>query len=370
VLDPRRGPWRLPVLHLQEAARGAMLRALAGLLAFVPAQGLLLRQEAANATAEQEQGRTVVFWHVGNSDQVVQDQLRQLLETPFAGAVRFVADRCPPAGRPSPAVLQQLRSTPGFEEVPRHETFSCGQEYFEMPTLWALHEHCQAHPEDFVAYIHTKSKDRLRQGMMKRLLQNRKCIDNCLATGKVACGVNVHGAADGPCPGMFTRDGASQATWCHFSGNFWWARCDYVATLNPPWEDQLLDEAKLNSRWKGWWGDARPYGRYFAEWWLLNDVQAQHRPGNDSFIMGYSKGTISSPHGQTSVLRQAHLVRAFQCPAYGQHWESDHRASSRLTASSTHALERQHKGAQDMYWKGLCPASLGYANLKDRVCGV
>ena len=22
----------------------------------------------------------------------------------------------------------------------------------------------------------------------------------------------------------------------------------------------------------GWWGDGRPYGKYYAEWWLLNDV--------------------------------------------------------------------------------------------------
>jgi len=357
-------------------ARGAAMRALAGLLAAGPARGLLLphggpEMQAANDTAEREQGRSVVFWHVANSDQVVLDQLEQLLQTPFAGAVKFVARGCDsPRARPSPSMLRKLRATPGLEEVPRHEIFACGREYFEMPTLWALHEHCQAHPKDFVAYIHTKRDASKRHYMMDRLLQSRACIDGCLAAGKVACGANLHAAADGPCPGSSHSEPGSDCAWCHFSGNFWWARCDYVATLNPPWDDQLLDEVNLHRKWKGWWGDVRPYGRFFAEWWLLNDVQARHRKGAGSVVMDYDTSTITGPRGRTSFLRQAHLVQPLGCPSNGTYWGSDLQAERKLTAAALGALKRQRMHPQEMHWKGLCPASLGYANLEDRVCQV
>ena len=52
-------------------------------------------------------------------------------------------------------------------------------------------------------------------------------------------------------------------TWCHFSGNFWWARCDHVRTLNPPFSEELLSEGEAadrtalpagnGRRWHGSW---------------------------------------------------------------------------------------------------------------------
>ena len=42
-----------------------------------------------------------------------------------------------------------------------------------------------------------------------------------LLSGNVACGVNLKGLDDG-------------VSWRHFSGNFWWARCDHINRLPPP----------------------------------------------------------------------------------------------------------------------------------------
>ena len=54
-------------------------------------------------------------------------------------------------------------------------------------------------------------------------------------------------------------------------------------TLNPPWHNGLIDEEGWHNGLvdeEGWWGDMRPWGRYFAEWWVLNDVQPAHmQPG-------------------------------------------------------------------------------------------
>ena len=65
------------------------------------------------------------------------------------------------------------------------------------------------------------------------------------------------------------------ASWCHFSGNFWSVRCDYVNTLNHPWNADASQELMLEhpSGFGGRQGsrgdhihrDSRAWGRYFCE---------------------------------------------------------------------------------------------------------
>ena len=154
------------------------------------------------------------------------------------------------------------------------------REYWEAPTLLRLHEHCTANPDDFVAYGHTKTNDQARTQYTDFLLAestNRRCMD-AMNNGSAACGVNPYTPTHGPCAQNtlgrqmtpWSDRGGCGATYCHFSGNFWWARCDYVRTLNPPWSEVELSAAeRIGPPFFGWWGDIRPHGRYFWEWWCV-----------------------------------------------------------------------------------------------------
>lgn len=91
---------------------------------------------------------------------------------------------------------------------------------FEFPTLRNLHEYCQTH-SCFVYYLHTKgvfrdseSVDLWRQYMLHFVVERHADCIAALAQNDV-CGVNWQ-----------------QTPWPHFSGNFWWARSDYIKQLN------------------------------------------------------------------------------------------------------------------------------------------
>jgi hypothetical protein len=60
--------------------------------------------------------------------------------------------------------------------------------------------------------------------------------------------------------------------WKHFSGNFWMSRCSHIATLNKPFFPELLYDAMndgmTSKEESSYWP---PYGRLFAEYWLMND---------------------------------------------------------------------------------------------------
>ncbi|EOD13014.1 hypothetical protein EMIHUDRAFT_247194 [Emiliania huxleyi CCMP1516] len=229
-----------------------------------------------------------LFWHVSNADEVVMRQADQIERSDAFRAgmrVKFVAsDGCvrPQGESVSEGALAMLERRGGFERARRPRGLQCRQgyrEYFELPTLLLLHEHCSLKPgRELVAYAHTKTNG---------------------------------------------------DTWCHFSGNFWWARCDHVRTLNPPFSEELLSEGEAadrtalpagnGRRWHGSWRDIRPYGRYFAEWWLLND---KTRP-RDSFYGGaveerMGNATRSLATWRAHIWRQAHLLQndARRTPAF------------------------------------------------------
>ena len=195
-------------------------------------------------------GKRVLFWHVANTDKVVLRALEELKESAamYVDEVQYSAH--PPT---SPGMLEVLRKEDWLAEVPQdRQRFpdETKRSYYEFPTLSALHEHCTDFPTDFVAYAHTKSKDTQRRESTLKLFPDFSVFphgidDTCvgeLKKGRAACGINPkREQANGD--SKRKRDKyLSKASWCHFSGNFWWARCDYVQKLNHPWHAAASDE--------------------------------------------------------------------------------------------------------------------------------
>lgn len=138
-------------------------------------------------------------------------------------------------------------------------------EAYEFPTLVALWKFCQANTNSLVYYVHSKSNERQRTEMLTALM------DRCpkeLRTGKQTCGFNYQ-----------------KAPWPHYSGNFWGAQCAFVRTKRSPFiSTRLLLEASAadairppafgtkGARGHGGWPHSNPpYGRFYAEYWILSE---------------------------------------------------------------------------------------------------
>ena len=327
----------------------------------------------------------VVFWHVSNTDEVVEDQLEEMAEKALkiADTIKWMA-----YAPTSQKALAKIRAMPrsSFQEIGVPARFKASnRSFFEFPTLVTLHQHCVEHPLDYVAYTHTKTKKAERRSMMRQLFGGPHCIAECLDKGKVACGVNLKKAVGGPSSGAFP------SSWCHFSGNFWWASCIYVKTLNSPWADSLDKELMIENP-RGFKGtsdksridwkkiekkdkhilhnhhDSRAYGRYFAEWWLLNDVRhdvvkSYSRPGKTvgAWLAAYEPDT-------NQVVRRSHIVK-IQSPK-----ECFLMGANEAVADVTCATDAARRlaaihGAETIWrWPGTCPVALGFDNLSSAVC--
>lgn len=132
------------------------------------------------------------------------------------------------------------------------------QEYYEFPTLTELHSFCLApeNEETVVFYVHSKTLDAQRQYRQNYLLGKncQTCLQN---EKKVACGPRYTGSH-----GWF---------WSHFSGNFWMTRCSHIAKLNSPFHKTFLYEFQNGMTSKEQSNSYPPYGRIFAEYWMMND---------------------------------------------------------------------------------------------------
>jgi len=122
-----------------------------------------------------------------------------------------------------------------------------------------LHKFCQENSNEkrTVFYFHTKSNDQRRLQMQHDLFE--KCFKCMLANPtKQMCGA-------GWLPG---------GRWCHFQGNFWFARCERIRKLSNPFSEAICKEGweagynKQGFLHGGWPHDIRPWGRFFAEYWV------------------------------------------------------------------------------------------------------
>ena len=77
-----------------------------------------------------------------------------------------------------------------------------------------------------------------------------------------------------------------QNPWPHYGGNFWSAKCSYIVSKQSPFNDKLIEEAQAANSIRpldaksagGWPHDVTPYGRFYAEYWVLSPtVDAPHR---------------------------------------------------------------------------------------------
>ena len=118
----------------------------------------------------------------------------------------------------------------------------------ERTTLQPLWEWCASRPSALVAYVHDKGtrtsaaenpERYLRQWDWRRLHEYfvlevpQGCFARLLDDGFDTCGANLR-----------------LDPFVHFSGNFWWARCDYIAQLEAPAAYRAGDEL-APERWIG-----------------------------------------------------------------------------------------------------------------------
>ena len=126
---------------------------------------------------------------------------------------------------------------------------------FEYGTLKNLHEYCQSN-NGAVLYLHTKGvanrQAEENQAAWRRYMQYF-CVEkwqDCLkklSEEYDCCGVNWWGDMEKP----------------HFSGNFWWADCEYVAKLPellPPWTEGLF-----RTEYEFWIGYGKPKAHSFCQ---------------------------------------------------------------------------------------------------------
>ena len=95
--------------------------------------------------------------------------------------------------------------------------------------------------------------------LMEQFILTRMEWSDCveaLLSGNVDCGVNLKGLDDG-------------VSWRHFSGNFWWARCDHINRMPSPLDlgtPYFKQHSGMSSR------------RHYAEAWILDTGFAEWPP--------------------------------------------------------------------------------------------
>lgn len=198
-------------------------------------------------SSTKEIGPLVGFYHVFESDaelfqRVMAEQTNFIAESSLAGVpvqVTYVG--------PNP----QSFDVENFTVV---QAISAGTEKFSLKLLF---DHCSAHLNNSVFYIHSKgtfhpsdANDLLRRNLMKGVLA---CIEQHALSSSDVCGLR-----------------ASPLPHPHISGNMWVARCDYVVKLKDPLTfESEMDRATANkaqscsSPWLG-------RERFSDEHWILS----------------------------------------------------------------------------------------------------
>lgn len=223
--------------------------------------------------------KIVGFWHIGPSanpggnpttsrDELVLKQLDEIMDqhlfkeglqtNNYDLVLKYVIDRNVELAK---STKSALAATGNMEEhLPTIlKIDDPKRNYFEFPTLVELHAFCQNPDEHdtLVFYIHTKTKDDQRVAMEEYVLGKEclRCFDD---PAKQACGPHYR----------------KNWIWSHFSGNFWMTICSHVRTLNKPWEEHGFiipgnKKGDLNQIGHLYYP---AMGRFFAEYWLMNDA--------------------------------------------------------------------------------------------------
>jgi len=148
---------------------------------------------------------------------------------------------------------------------------------YELPTLEHLYRHCCQNPQSTVLYLHTKNVGKDRNPciedqivyMLYFLVERwRDCVLRLGSDSGSGFGSGLAKTA-----GVDLRDEPT----LHYSGNFWWARADYIATLPNP-VDYAHTPNPLNSP------------RHNQEFWICSPKRReQHHCIHDCGIDVYSR---------------------------------------------------------------------------------
>jgi hypothetical protein len=165
-----------------------------------------------------------------------------------------------------------LTLTPSVADSKLKHLKDFGMHGAEIQTLGLLYDYCNTHPRSKVLYFHNKGSlnyNTMNTNFRRALdcfVLNPQCI-SALQRGFDTCGWRIS-----PLPHV------------HYSGNYWWARCDHVNSLIPPTAPvSNRTFIELTKRLYGLSAKTeimptpeqpfpdQPYlglGRYFAETWI------------------------------------------------------------------------------------------------------
>mmetsp|Transcript_30287 Transcript_30287/g.100458 ORF Transcript_30287/g.100458 Transcript_30287/m.100458 type:complete len:326 (+) Transcript_30287:83-1060(+) len=223
-----------------------------------------------STTGSTTNASVVCFWHLGKTARENSAHHNAMIRRQVAELRDLEVTRLhPPAriyvvdgfGQLEDATRNNITSLPNAELLKSPLPMKEGVEYYEYPTLVALHQFCldrTTSADTLVVYFHSKTVDAWRKAMEKKVL-GTPCFDCMKDHTKIACGF----------------DWTKHLTSCgHFAGNFWMARCSHVKQLRSPFFEELLAEARVAEKKihgsGGWPHDVRAYGRFYAETWVLN----------------------------------------------------------------------------------------------------
>lgn len=167
----------------------------------------------------------------------------------------------------------------------------------ETLTLSYLYDFCVANPDSKVLYFHDKGsyhnndENKSFRQFLDCYVLNPQCID-ALEDGFDTCGWRLS-----PVPSP------------HYSGNFWWARCEYVRTLVHP-ASMVINSTFIEVS-KGISSALVSQGRYFAESWVsshprINPADCMDHEVDTSFFCCYDLGNIDPR----------------ECPNHSKHFNS------------------------------------------------
>jgi hypothetical protein len=159
---------------------------------------------------------------------------------------------------------------------------------FEFPTLRELRRFCQT-SDGFVYYVHGKGVSRnspqvddWRQYMLHFVVTRHQDCADSLAAGADICGVN-----------WFDKP------WPHFSGNFWWARTQYVRQLPDPADLAVVIANPTHSqrhRCERWIGSAPGVRHVCLDHSRIDHYKERFPPSR--YVPGLSR-RIGAPAGST-----------------------------------------------------------------------
>jgi len=219
-----------------------------------------------------------IFWTVGpgeHAQDVIDDQVLALRESNLLDHVTTIYvsaqdyDRQKDmAGRTHAELFAKHGDVQRkIQDIPVNEFWGRQGHAYEFATLEGLWHFCnegdvsaRAQNKNFVLYMHSKGStksggawgddSKWRSTMQYFVLHKYADCVKHLKNGFATCGALLEKRSEG-------------ATWPHYRGNFWWARCDYINKLPNPKPPEFHLYITGNPM------KPSPSGRFRAEWWLL-----------------------------------------------------------------------------------------------------